>query len=207
MGCFPTNVPINPLRLASNYRDYFGDAHAMLTELTDPILGLACYVPRIIHAPDSASENAGVPAGGFLEYALSITPGAFILGFLHTFTSLASLDGTDAPVRSGFKFQITDVARQFQFFGKPIPEAWLLNDQPGVNPQELTNPSTLRVLNPSPRLLAAPYPVAPPGMFKIDFWNSLNQANTLIRLSLLVAVPNPAIAAVGGNGSANGGKS
>lgn len=190
MKCFPTDVPFSPLRLASNYRDYFGDAHAVLTELIDPILEAACYVPRIFHAPDTATENQGVAANGYLEYALALPPGAFVLGYLHTFTSLGSLNATDPPVQSSFKFQITDIERRYRLFEKPVPEAWLLNDAPSSNPQAIFS-AGLYVLNPSPRLLTAPYPVAPPGMFKVEFWNTLPSVNTGVRLSLLVAIPNP----------------
>jgi hypothetical protein len=108
---------------------------------------------------------------------------------LHTFSSRASLNATDPPVRSGFRFQITDVARQFRFFEKPVPETWLLNDAPSSNPQSPLG-AGLYVLNPAPRLLTAPYPVTPPGIFKVEFWNTLDVTNTLVRLSLLVAVPD-----------------
>ena len=189
-GCFPSNPPISPLRLASNYRDYPGDPHAFLAALVDPIINAACYVPRIFHAPDTQAENLGVAPLDYLEYVLAIPPGSFILGYLHTYTSLGSLNDTDPPVQSGFKFQIEDVERRYRFFEKPIPEAFLLNDAPSSNPQSVMG-AGLYVLNPSVRLLMAPYPVAPPGMFKIEFWNTLNQLNTNIRLSLMVAVPNP----------------
>lgn len=189
-GCFPTNPPISPLRLASNYRDYFGDAHACLTALIDPIIDAACYVPRVFHAPDTGTENAGVAGNDYLEYVLAIPAGSFILAYLHGFTSLASLDGVNPPVQSGFRFQITDVERGYRWFEKPVPEAFLLNDAPSSNPQSVLG-AGLYTLNPSPRLLTAPYPVAPPGVFKVEFWNTLAVLNKNIRLSLLVAVPNP----------------
>lgn len=187
--CFPTQVPISPLRLHSAYRDYFGDPDAKLTALVDPILDAACYVPRIFHAPDTETENAGVAAKQYLEYALALPQGSFIIGYLHTFTSRASEDGTNPPVRSGFRFNITDVNAQYRFFEKPVPETWLLNDAPSSNPQSPLG-AGLYVLNPAVRLLTAPYPVTPPGIFKVEFWNTLATTNKLIRLSLLVAVPD-----------------
>lgn len=188
MKCFPTDVPISPLRLASNYRDYYGDYHAVLTELIDQILGAACYVPRVYHAPDTEAENAGVAANDYLEYALEVPAGSFILGFLHCFTSRASADGANPPVGSGFRFQLTDVALKYPFFDKPMPEAWLLNDAPSSNPSGVLG-AGLYVLNPSTRLLAAPYPVTPPGILKVQFWNTLAVVNKLVRLSVLAAVP------------------
>ena len=187
--CFPTQVPISPLRLHSAYRDYFGDADAKLTALIDPILDAACYVPRIFHAPDTQTEDAGIPARDYLEYALALPEGSWICGYPHSFSSRASLNATDPPVRSGFRLQITDVARQFRFFEKPVPETWLLNDAPSSNPQSPLG-AGLYVLNPAPRLLTAPYPVTPPGIFKVEFWNTLDVTNALVRLSLLVAVPD-----------------
>jgi len=188
--CFPIIPPINPLRLASNYRDYYGNQHERLTELTDPIDDAGCYIPRIIHAPDTQTEITGVKANGYLEYALALPTGSFILGFLHTFTSGPSANATDPPVTSGFQLQITDVDRDYKLFEKPIPEAWLLNDAPSSNPQAVFA-AGLYVLNPSVRLLPAPYPITPPGMLKIEFWNMLATTNNLIRLSMLVAIPDP----------------
>lgn len=189
--CFPTRPPISPLRLASDYRDGFGDSHARLTEALDPILTAACYVPRIVHAPDTPTELAGVGPGGFLDYGLAIKAGSWILGFLHTYTSAPSANATDPPVGSSFRFQITDVQRQYKFFRSPVPEAYLLNDFPTTNPLAVAAGTLLVVPNPSLRLLSAPYPVAPPGLFKLEFWNMLNTQNTGIRLSLMIAEPDP----------------
>jgi hypothetical protein len=188
--CFPTKPPINPLRLASNYRDYWGNADARLTELTDPLLDAACYVPRIYHAPGTEEELAGVGPRDYMEYALALPPGSFIVGYMHTYTSLANAaDADNPPVRSSFRFQLTDVHKQYRFFEKPVPEAWLLNDAPSSNAQSPVG-AGLYVLNPSPRLLTALYPVTPPGMFKVEFWNTLDTLNTGVRLSLLLAVPD-----------------
>jgi hypothetical protein len=190
MICFPTQPPFNPLRLSSNYRDYFGDSHAKLTALTDQICNAGCYIPRIFHAPDTSAENAGVPANGYIEYALSLPAGSFIIAFMHAFTSQGSLNTTDPPVQSGFRCQITDVKAQYKFFNKPVPEAYFLNDVPSSNASSPFNVDDLYVLNETPRLLPGPYPVVPPGMFKVEFWNLLASTNNLIRLSFLVAVPD-----------------
>jgi hypothetical protein len=193
---FPTQPPFNPLRLASNYRDHFGDPNALLTEMTDAIIKSGCYVPRIFHAPDTADENIGLTPNGYLEYALALPPGSFILAYLHSFCSGASANTTDPPVTSGFRCQITDVVPDYKFFEKPVPEAYFLNDIPSANPQSPLSATFLSVQNPTPRLLMAPYPVVPPGIFRVEFWNILQvagvaAANNLVRLSFLVAIPNP----------------
>lgn len=194
---FPTKPPFSPLRLASNYRDYFGDPHALLCELTDPILNSGCYVPRIFHTPDTFLENGGVNPNAFLDYALAIPEGSFILGFLTGFSSAQSQNLTDPPVLAGFRVQVTDVRANHKFFAKPVPETYFLNDIPSANPQSVLSQTSLAVQNQSVRLLPAPYPVVPPGIFKMEFWNILTDAastpltNFYIRLSLLVAIPDP----------------
>lgn len=207
--------PFNPLRLASNYRDGFGDAHARLSELLDPIIQSGCFEPRIFHAPATADENQGVTAADpYLEYVLELPAGSFIEGFLHHSTGAVNPNtGTCPPVPSTFRMQLTDIEADYKFFEKPIPEAWFLNDAPTNNPQGpyATSPSGLLYeINPSPRLLTAPYPVAPSRSgalsrkFRVEFSNIINSTNSLIQMTFLVAVPLGWSAAANGGGS-NGG--
>jgi hypothetical protein len=194
---FPALPPFNPLRLASNYRDGYGDSHALLTELTDAVIASGCYVPRIFHAPDTSVDNEILQTNRFLEYALALPIGSFILAYLHGYTAAPSANVTDPPAASGFRVQITDIKPNYKFFGKPVPEAFFLNDIPSANPNSVLSPNLLSVQNQSARLLTAPYPVTAPGIFKIEFWNILTTGNvsaTLnpnVRLSFLVAIPDP----------------
>src|SRR5208337_1775361 len=112
--CTPV-PPVNPLRLASNYREGFGDAHARLAELTEPILLSGCFEPRIFHAPDLPSETAGMTvAAPYMEFVLDIPGGSFILAYLHHSTGLANPNNAgDPPVQSTFRLQITDVERNY----------------------------------------------------------------------------------------------
>lgn len=183
--CVPTTPAIAPLRLASDYRDYYGRQHEKFVERIDPIIQAGCFTPRIFHAPASADEVAGVPANGYLEYVLELPAGGFILGFLHT-TLSGSTGGEEPTPISGFRLQISDVVRNYRMFGKPVPEAWLLNDQLGTDNTEFNSEW---VLNPAPRLLAAPYPIAPPGQFKVEFWETTGSLNKLVQVSMIVAVP------------------
>ena len=119
-----------------------------------------------------------------------------LVAYLHAFTGGPSANTTDPPVTSGFRIQITDIRPNYQFFGKPVPEAFFLNDVPSSNPQGVFAPTSLSVLNQTPRLLTAPYPVTPPGLFKVEFWNILQSGNVgsvnpLVSLAFLVAVPDP----------------
>jgi hypothetical protein len=193
--CVSTVPSTAPQRLATDYRDYFGRAHEHLCEMLDPIGNADCFRLRIFHAPDAATELAGVPFNGYLEYALELPAGSFLLGFLRTNTPLANLNNAGAPpVGSGYRCQITDVDRNFKFFQKPVPEAYFLNDIPSTNPLGPYAGENLYVLNPCLRLLMAPYPVTPPGQFKMEFWNILPESdfNFLVSLDLVVAEPDGA---------------
>jgi hypothetical protein len=184
-----TTPAIAPLRLAPDYRDFFGRAHEHLCEMIDPIVNADCYRFRVFHAPDSTSENVGVPSLGFSEYALELPVGSFLLGFLHT--SCFNVTGaTSPPVTSGFRVQITDVARNYKFFQKPVPDAFFLNDIVSTDPDGAFAGENLYVLNPSTRLLMAPYPIVPPGQFKVEFWNILLDLNQFISLDFVIAEPD-----------------
>lgn len=201
--CVPTIVPIKPLRLRENYRDYYGDAHACLAEAFDRLQDAGCYEPRVFHAPDTQTENAGLPVDGYLEYMLALPPGSFIVGFMHGCASLAQPFSDIAPPVSGFTLQITDIDRDYKLFAKPVPETYLLQDRPAENILTFNSPfNAPPSLLQAPRLLPAPYPVAPPGIFRVEFWNQAPVGsfsdtptdalpNPYIRLSLLAAVPNP----------------
>jgi hypothetical protein len=191
----PSTPAISPLRLAPDYRDYFGSAHAHLVETIERIVNSDCYRFRVFHVPDSTTENAGVPVNGYLGYALELPPGSIILGFLHSNTPIPNTNNAgDPPVGSSFRCQITDVERNYRFFQKPVPEAYFLNDIPSTNSQGPF--SGLYCLDPSLRLLMAPYPVAVPGQFKVEFWNIYQNAdhipaiNKLVELDFVVAEPD-----------------
>ena len=108
--CVPTTPAIAPLRLAPDYRDFFGRAHEHLAETIDAIVNSDCYRLRIFHAPDSDQRKRRGPFLGYSEYALELPPGSLILGFLHSSTYNVT-DEDDPPANSGFRVQITDVAQ------------------------------------------------------------------------------------------------
>ena len=182
--CVTTTPAIAPLRLQSDYRDYFGRQHEKLVELIDPILAPACFQPQHFHAPSSDEEIAGVAALGYLEYIAELPAGSFILGFEHTTVSFQNTDAGTAF--SGYKCQITDIERNYLLFDKPVSEAFFLNDQLSADHAGFLD---LRVLNPAARLLTAPYPVAPSGQFRFEFWDISGAANTGLQLTVIVAVP------------------
>lgn len=188
----PETVLMNPLLMMSNVREYWQDAHSRLIGFSDAIVKAECYEPRIFHAPSTDFELIGLEPNGFLEYVLPLPTGSWILGWLHA-TSGLPLEADFPPAGSTFSMQLTDVARGFKFFQKPVADAYFLNDQ--VQPSNSTFGNKPYVQNPSPKLLSSPYPVAPPGEFKFEFWNQLggDTNNTLVQMSLLVAVPMPGV--------------
>lgn len=208
--CVPKQTE-NLLRLSPLFRDYFGEQQARFTERLDSFCkAAACYVPRFYHTPDAASQLAGIPANGYKSYLLSLPPGSFILGFLHTTSSQVGSAGPAAtpvanipPNASGFTCQITDVSIDHKWFGKPAEEAWFINDNL-LGPTQLGFPpypdNTLGFTFPSfPRLLPVPYPVIDPGQFIVEFWNQLlipgalgpsPGPNTDCQMTFLVLVPD-----------------
>jgi hypothetical protein len=189
--CVPSTPSISPLKLAPDFRDYFGHAHEHLVEMIDPIVNADCYRFRVFHTPDSLTETAGVAALGYVEYALELPPGSMLLGFLHSNTPVPNTNNAGSPpVGSGFRVQITDVDRNYKFFQKPVPEAYFLNDVPSTNPLGPYAGENLYIPNPCIRLLMAPYPVAPPGQFKVEFWNLLDSVNSLVELDFVIAEPD-----------------
>ena len=190
--CAPLTVLLNPLKLAPEYRDFWGDMHSKYAEATDAICEAECYIPRVYHAPDNQTELAGVAANSYLEYILPIPAGSFILGYLHTTTGLTGAGPVEAgapPPGSGFTCQITDIKRNYKFFQKPVPETYFLQNATQPNDYGIFAGGRPYIACPSPRLLPAPYPITPPGELLFEFWNTLASTNVLVQLSLLVAVP------------------
>jgi len=198
--CVPT-ITENPLRLSPLFTDYWGDWMARFTERTDVFARLGCYAPRFYHAPDATTEAAGVAAGGYLEYLLTLPVGSFLLGWLHSTVSFAGgapANPISPPAPSGYVCQITDLAIDHQLFTKPVPEAYFLNDW--LQPANANPPyagSTNGFVSPvTPRLLPVPYPIVPPGQLMVEFWNQLGpgseeepQLNKAVQLTFLVMVP------------------
>lgn len=184
-NCITPVFPINPLRMPPDYREYWGDQHARFVEMTDAIQQSGCYLFRIYHVPVFSDEIVG--SADYLAAIMTIPPGSWILGYLHNTTSQASPNAP--PALGGFSCQITDVARNWKFFDKPVPEVYFLNGPASPFADGLST-SALVQRPASPRLLTAPYPVTPPGHFKVEFWNSLQGViNKLMQMSFLVAIP------------------
>jgi hypothetical protein len=205
----PTLMPITPMRLREDFRDTFGESYARILDAFDRIEKAGCYEPVFFHAPDTETENAGLPINGYLEYMIALPVGGFIVGFNHACTSIDQPFSDVAPAVSGFTVQITDVERAYALFEKPVPETFLLPDRPNANGQfgfdSPLGPGTttgVPVQLNTPRILTDPYPIAPRGVFKIEFWNQAPAGaftgdstdldpNNLIRLTMLIARPNP----------------
>ena len=195
--CVPKSTE-NLLTLSPLYRDYWGEQMAALTRRLDGFARAGCYVPRFFHAPDAATQFAGLPEFGYLTYLLSLPVGAYILGWLHNNSSAPNSSGPETtpvinppPNVSGFTAQITDLSIDHKWFSHPAEEAYFINDN-------LLGPSTFPPFTdtiygytfPSfPRLLVQPYPVVGTGQFQVEFYNSLDAVNKDVQLTFLVMVP------------------
>jgi hypothetical protein len=188
-------LPISPYRLNREYRDFWGEPQSAHVKDFDKILESGCYRPRFFHAPDTVSELAGLPADGYLQYVLAITPGSFILGFRHKFNgqnwspnNYVVAPGSGYFLLNPFLVQITDVRLDHRLFSQPVPDAYFIGFGAGVS----------GVGGPM-RSMVKPYPVVPPGHFLVEFWNQFPPApavppypnNFQIQLTLVVAEPDP----------------
>jgi|ERR1043166_1200417 hypothetical protein len=165
----PTVLPISPYLLHAEARDFWGEGYPQLVRLLDPILQRGCYTPRFLHAPATPTELVGVAGSDYLEYVMSVVPGSWILGYGHRV----------AYADSSFLCQITDVGLDAKFFSQPVPD------------QYFNSPGRTRAT--PARLLPSPWPVTPPGQYRIEFWNQQVTANNLIQLTFLVAEPDPGL--------------
>lgn len=199
--CVPSQTE-NPLRLAALFRDYWGEQMASFTEAVDFFAKAGCYVPRFFHAPDAQTQLNGIPPNGYLEYLLSLPIGSFILGYLHTTSSVQGSGGTGLPPNlSGFTMQVTDLSIDHKWFSRPAEEAYFVNDQFVIRAgqaQPYTNSARGYTFPSCVRLLPKPYPVVAPGQFMIEFWNALasyteaapGSPNTDVQMTFLVMVPD-----------------
>jgi hypothetical protein len=139
---------VNTLKLDPFTRSMWGEYDAYVIGLLEALMYDPCYRPKLYVTPDSTSNNLfastpGVPAGGQVEYGLSITPGSLIIGNYLPSTN---------PVN--FVWRITDVSLDHRFWDDPLP-SWFHSNAKGE----------------FPNLWPRPYPVVGSGLFQCEFWN------------------------------------
>lgn len=140
-------------------RDLWGEFDAYVRAQLSAFAYDPCFRPKLYVAPDLQSNNlvnrpapndliVGVPGingpgSNYVEYGLTITPGAIIVG-----TYLFSTNPEN------FLFQMTDVSLDHQIFDQPVP-AWFISNAKGD----------------FPNLWDTPHPVVGNGLFRMEFWN------------------------------------
>jgi hypothetical protein len=145
---------VTTLSLDPFTRDLWGEYDAYARAQLAPMAYDPCFKPKFYVAPDLQSNNLvpqesptqglrGVPAGGYVEYGLTITPGALIVG---------SILFSTAP--RSFLFQMTDVSLSHKLYDQPVPAWFLANAKCDF-----------------PNLWNTPYPVVGSGLFRMEFWN------------------------------------
>lgn len=145
---------VNTLSLDPFTRDLYGEFDAYARAQLAPLAYDPCLKPKFYVAPDLQSNNLvpqssptqnlrGVPAGGYVEYGLSITPGALIVG---------SYLFSTAP--RSFLVQMTDTSLNHKLFDQPVPAWFLANAKCDF-----------------PNLWNTAHPVVGSGLFRMEFWN------------------------------------
>lgn len=137
---------LNPLSLYPFYRETWGAFDPVALAQISPLAYDDCYEPDYYKAPDDDQEI--IPAGGYLKYGLSVTPGSIIWGIYHKIAT-----NTTSP---GFVFKVTDMSLGLELFDVPQPDMFVANLVPGNFPW----------------LFVGPYPVVGDGLFNVEFWNN-----------------------------------
>ena len=120
-------LAMSPLQLDALSRDYYGHWDAYATERLAPLARrLDCYQPKFYKAPASSDEL--IPAFGFIEYGLRITPGSLIFGFF-----VPALVSSSNPPQ--YNVQVIDTSikigdKLHTFWDEPIPSIFLGNYKP-----------------------------------------------------------------------------
>ena len=154
---------VNTLKLDPFTRSVWGEYDAWVIAQLDALMYDPCYRPRLYVTPDSTSNNLfsatpGVPASGYVEYGLQITPGSIIVGnFLGGDPATWQTEGSGPVVTYNpfnFLWRMTDVSMSLKLWDDPLP-AWFFANAKGD----------------FPNLWDSPYPVTGDGLFNCEFWN------------------------------------
>lgn len=154
---------LNP-QLDSNYADYWAEYLPYELENWWPIVNAGCYVPRWYMAPSQDLMN--MTAGQYVEFALQLPAGSFILAIGHS----PKVDEKLFTAAGLFTCQITDVSVDHQWFSNPVPDAFFFKQNGTRNGY----------------VLPKPYPVILPGNFRTEFWC---RTAGICELTFAVAVP------------------
>jgi hypothetical protein len=161
---------VNTLKLDPFTRAVWGEYDAFVIAQLEALGYDPCYKPRLYVTPDSESNNLfldtpGVPASGYVEYGLQITPGSIIIG---------NYLPTTQPIN--FLWRLTDISMKHKLWDDPVPAYFHSNAKGDF-----------------PNLWNSPYPVTGTGLFNCEFWNQAIAAGVpapqIIQVVLCVLEP------------------
>ena len=150
-------MSLSPLALDPLIRETWGQYDPLVIAQLEPLAFDECYQPKLYKAPETGMEV--LPAGGYLEFGLTITPGSLIYGFYLPVDPNSGLAGD-------FTVQIEDLSLGHKFFDEPVPAVFLSNSKP-----ELLDPLAA-VQSCAVNLLPAVYPVTGSGLFRVQLQNT-----------------------------------
>jgi len=165
---------VNTLKLDPFTRAMWGEYDAVVISQLEALAYDPCYRPKLYVTPDANSNNLlsatpGVPANGYVEYGLQITPGSIIVGNFLYGNPWSWLTQGEGPVVSynpyNFLWRMTDVSfGGYRIWDDPLP-AWFFANAKGD----------------FPNLWDSPYPVTGDGLFNCEFWNqAVNSSGAFI---------------------------
>jgi hypothetical protein len=142
----------------------------------DSLVAEDCYSPKIYRIPDPQTEV--VPAGGYVEFGLQVTPGSLLYGFL-----VPCNPTTGVP--AAFTFQLEDLSTGHAFFDEPIPSVLLANYHAEVlDPYQAQMSSFWNLLN-------AVYPVVGSGLFRAQIQSTAAAGSSPVRIEIGIGALRP----------------
>lgn len=154
-------LPISPLSLDQLTRDVWGSYDAYAIAHLAPLAQEACYQPKFYKAPLSSEEV--LPAFGFVQQGLQITPGSILYGFY-----LPSDPPNFQPPQ--WNLQIKNQDTGVELWDVPIPSFFIANFRVTYQ-SALAFPATGQTGS-APNLLCSPYPITGSGLLLVSIWET-----------------------------------
>jgi hypothetical protein len=148
---------LGPLWLDALIRPYWGSYNPLVLSQLDPLVDQDCYQMKFYRVPDPQDEL--LPAGGYIEFGLNVTPGSLLLGFLVPPDPTTGIPGD-------FTFQLEDLSTGHKVFNEAVPGALISNYHPTVLDPNLAQMASFW------NLLDSPYPVVGSGLFRTQIQNT-----------------------------------
>ena len=108
---------IGPLSLDPLIRDVWGSYNPLVLAQLAGLAYQDCYRPKFYRVPDP--QNEVIPARGYVEFGLEISPGDLLFG------TLVASDPVYGAFRLTFTFNLEDLSTGWSSADEPIPSVFL----------------------------------------------------------------------------------